>query len=129
MAEAGNRLGFWIPVRDRASAQYAVRMSGLPVFLIGVSLALSGLVLLVDPIAATGLGWVLAALALPLVALGLLLRGGRARLAPVACLLFLGAVAIEIWLAPSWGLVVRGLIALVAVSGLRGWWWLRQNPE
>ena len=126
---SGNRFDFWIPVHDRASATYAVRMSGLPVFLIGLSLALSGLVLLVDPVSPMTLGWILAALSVPLIVLGLMLRGGRASLAPVACALFLGAAAIEVWIAPSWGLVVRGLIALVALSGLRGWWWLRQHPE
>jgi len=129
MAEAQNRFGFWIPVHDRASAMYAVWMSGLPVFLIGLSLVLSGLVLLVDPVSAMGLGWVLAAAALPLIAIGLRLRAGRAWLAPVACALFLGTFAAEIWLMPTWGLVVRGLVALIALSGLRGWWWLRRHPE
>ncbi len=95
---SGNRFDFWIPVHDRASATYSVRMSGLPVFRIGLSLALSGLVLLVDPVSPMTLGWILAALSVPLIVLGLMLRGGRASLAPMACALFLGAAAIEVWM-------------------------------
>ena len=33
---------FWIPVKDRASATYAAKMSGFPVFLMGLSFAFLG---------------------------------------------------------------------------------------
>ncbi|PVA09483.1 hypothetical protein DC366_13940 [Pelagivirga sediminicola] len=128
MAERTNRWGFWARIDDRTSAMDAVRMSGLPVFLIGLTLMISGAVILMDPVGASGNGWSLLALSVPFVALGLALRGGAAALAPLASAVFIVMVAIEAWLAPSWGLLVRLLIGLVAISGLRGWWWLRKHP-
>lgn len=65
---------------------------------------------------------------LALLALGLALRAGRAGLVPLAALLTLADAALSAVLLPLWILPVQAMMALVALSGLRGWWWLRKNP-
>jgi hypothetical protein len=108
-------------------------MAGLPVFLIGLLTVLfAGVTLLT--VMASGLTIsrplpvalpMLAGLAL--VVLGLALRAGRAALAPVAALLTLANAGLSALLLPLWVLPVQAMMALVAVSGLRGWWWQRKN--
>ena len=36
------RFGFWFPIVGRESAKYAVKMSGLPIFLMGIILIIQG---------------------------------------------------------------------------------------
>jgi hypothetical protein len=125
--------GPWARVVDAQGAQLAVRMAGLPVFLIGLLTVLfAGVTLLT--VMASGLTIsrplpvalpMLAGLAL--VVLGLALRAGRAALAPVAALLTLANAGLSALLLPLWVLPVQAMMALVAVSGLRGWWWQRKN--
>lgn len=127
MAEPDNRLGFWVPIRDRDSALYAIRMTGLPVFLIGLTLVLSGALSLADPLRPPLWGAILLGLAVAFIAAGLALRAGKRWLVPPAAAIVLILVLVEAFFVPSWALVLRGLIALMAISGLRGWLWLRRH--
>jgi hypothetical protein len=127
-------VGPWARVVDTKGAQQAVRMAGLPVFLIGLmTMLFAGIALLT--VMASGLTiirplpFALPLLAgLALVALGLALRAGRAGLVPLAALPTLANAALSAVLLPLWALPVQVMVALVALSGLRGWWWLRKNP-
>jgi hypothetical protein len=109
-------------------------MAGLPVFLVGGFTVLTALVTWG---AVAGLGEVVTnatplviagGIGFVLVALGLALRGNHAWLVPLAAALTLANAAATVWLFPLWTIPVQALAALVALCGLRGWWWLRQNP-
>ena len=127
MAEPDNRLGFWVPIRDQESALYAIRMTGLPVFLIGVTLLFSGVLSLVDPVRPALWAYVLLGFALVFLVAGLALRAGQTWLAPLAAGIVVLVVMLEAIFLPSYALVLRGLIALMAFSGFRGWLWLRRH--
>jgi hypothetical protein len=125
--------GPWARVVDAQGAQQAVRMAGLPVFLIGLLTVLfAGVTLLTVMASGLTISRPLP-VALPmlvglaLVVIGLALRAGRAALVPVAALLTLANAGLSALLLPLWVLPVQAMMALVAVSGLRGWWWLRKN--
>lgn len=126
--------GYWPRITDRGNAMAAVRMAGLPVFLVGPQMVLfAGVTMLT--VMASGLTItrplpvMLPLLAgLTLAALGLALRAGRAGLVPLAALLTLVNTALSVALQPLWVLPVQAMMALLAISGLRGWWWLRKHP-
>lgn len=135
--------GYWIAVHDEASAGEAVRMSGLPVLLMGANGALLALVAAVQPEAdmarITGLG----AVAALLVLLAFRIRAGHAGWVPVAVALFLGFLGFSAWWSYRiWRLfgtlqLTQGQILLqwivpliclvLAIGGLRGWLWLRAH--
>jgi peptidoglycan/LPS O-acetylase OafA/YrhL len=127
--------GPWARVSDRDSAVLAVRMSGLPVFLMGlisvlISVFAVGTVAAIDEMdltepAPAAIAIVVGAV---LVVIGLTLRRGLASLAPFAAIIVLGNAALSLWSGALWSLPLQAIFALMALSGLRGWWWLRQNP-
>jgi hypothetical protein len=126
--------GPWVRVKGRESARLAVRMAGLPVFLIGLVTVVFAVITLLT-VMSSGLtitrplpvGLPLVA-GLVLVVLGLALRAGRAALVPVAAVVTLANAALSMALLPLWVVPVQAMMALVALSGLRGWWWLRNHP-
>ncbi|MGL4321346.1 MAG: hypothetical protein ACRCS3_10840 [Paracoccaceae bacterium] len=126
--------GPWARVTDVQGAELAVRMAGLPVFLIGLmSVLFAGFTLL--SVMASGLTITRPLpIALPLVAgiaqiaLGLGLRAGKAALVPLATLLTLANTALTVAIGSVWVLPLLAIMLLVAISGLRGWWWLRKHP-
>ncbi len=145
MSNTDQPWGFWVRVKDRESARYAARMAGLPVFLGGL---FSALVALVEPAPTPSrfvAGWLIAVV---LIITGLLIRSGRFGLVPFAALIMilniiiglvtsaiLAAGIVRLGAFPP-GLLVMEFIRiiifpvlflLVMISGLRGWWWLRQN--
>ncbi len=121
--------GFWIPVTDRASAQYAAKMSGLPVFLLGLSFLSIGLVQIVS----TGvskfqlIGGIIALCGGFLVFSGLRIRALRFRTLPFTVGLWLVLNIVSIYISGfGLGTILPLLIGLMAACGLRGWWWLRK---
>ncbi|MEP3891181.1 MAG: hypothetical protein ABJN69_12035 [Hellea sp.] len=124
--------GFWIPVRNEASAHYAAKMSGLPVFMLGLSVLMFGLQF-------AGLRiWLAAGIALLtalfLLVSGLRIRSGKFGLLPISVGLWLIVMVIGVVptsLAPTTAAVISTIlnliIGLLALSGLRGWWWLRSE--
>ena len=108
-------------------------MAGLPVFLLGlISVLTAGMVLLT----AAGLDTTVTApyplligvaSSLALIGLGYAWRGCKAALVPLAALLTLANAALTLWIAALWTLLVQAIMVLVAISGLRGWWWLRKH--
>jgi len=123
--------GFWIPVKNRASANYAAKMSGLPVFLMGLSFVfLGGLFLIENKFSAQGLYNLITVLGgLFLIFSGLQIRKLKFKTLPISVGLWLvlniiGVLASEF----SFGNIITILIGILAISGLRGWFWLREHP-
>jgi hypothetical protein len=128
--------GYWITIHDAASARYAVRMAGLPVLLIAANVLLAALIMAVTlatldaPIGRNSriiLGLLVAA-GLALGSIAFALRAGRTALVPAAAALSIAAFNVQVVVSPPWLLIVPGLALLLALSGLRGWFWLRRHP-
>ena len=124
--------GFWIPIRSEASAHYAAKMSGLPVFMLGLSVLMFGLQFAVLRI------WLAAGIALLtalfLLVSGLRIRSGKFTLLPISVgfwLIVMVLGLVQTGLAPTMVAVISTalnlIIGLLALSGLRGWWWLRSK--
>ncbi len=139
-----DRWGWWVKITDRDSADHAIKMSGLPVFLWGTSWFFVGLLTLLMVMMAgdvPGSLWAISAALLiagiTLIVLGLLLRQNRNKLAPwVAGVYIAGTIinSIGVLMAPSEifaislaSLFMSGLFILLSVGGLRGWSWLKAN--
>lgn len=130
--------GFWLPVHDEPSARDAVRMSGLPVLIIGANAALFALL-------ASDSAQIMSssAIAFSLILLAFRIRAGHAAWVPFALLLFIAfllsntvlsylgwhmagrtqvgiAQAILSWIIPT-------ICLALAISGWRGWRWLKMN--
>ena len=129
-------------ITDAAEARYLVRMSGLPVFLAGIA-CFFGLLLVDDAVSLA----VTTVVGVALIALGLILRGGASWAVIPTAVLTLGALGWMLFQArallglaliaapfsPSALLLMVGLlfqvgvIAMLVVSGLRGWLWLQRQ--
>jgi hypothetical protein len=126
--------GYWPRIKDRDSVIDAVKMAGLPVFLLGATGVLTVLLSVADVLQANPTIEQVLALALAaatgvlLVALGLAIRRGRPSLVVLAAVITFTNAAATLWLAPWWASVFQVLMVLLMLSGLRGWWWLRKNP-
>lgn len=137
---ADNPIRLWPNITRVQQAQLAVRMSGLPVFLVGVSYCLQGILSPYGMFAWNILG------GLALVCLGFLIRAGVVAVAPWAAALVLILLAnwwITLaqvtpivffalftpigWAIFAFQICVTIILTLFALSGLRGWWWLRRN--
>lgn len=124
--------GFWIPVKDRQSATYAAKMSGFPVFLSGFSLLLQSN--LVFPLRnGTKFSFLILGLGITICGLffiisALKIRKHKFATLPVSVGLWLGFTTLSMLLVPHALKIMNIIIGLLCVSGLRGWWWLKQNP-
>jgi len=136
--------GWWVKIRDADSANYAIKMSGFPVFLWGISYLVIGLIILltgpVSPdfgIAAALLALAILAVGIALIITGLQLKKNNPKIAPFAAGLYIAATALGAILnftntetstiVASSSLVISVLMILLAISGIRGWLWLRAN--
>lgn len=138
-------LGYWLPVHDEASARDAVRMSGLPVLIMGANAALFALVEAVQPAPYAALLASSVAIACILILLAFRIRAGHAAWIPFALVLFVVFLAANAFLAYlGWHLAGRTLagtsqvilswivpvICLVLIlGGFRGWRWLKLHKS
>ena len=126
----------WTKIRDRETADYAIRMSGLPVFLLGTSYLLVGAFFsdtaLVDLTAGASL-----------IIIGIALRSGRGWLSPIATTIaVLWTLIRAAQIAPVFGLLLlmsptaigllvgaalQLILLLMTIAGLRGWLWSRRQ--
>jgi heme/copper-type cytochrome/quinol oxidase subunit 4 len=135
--------GFWLPVYDEDSAREATKMGGLPVLLLGANVALfSWLEFSKKAISGE------AAIVGLVVSVVLIVFAFRIRANRVASLPYLVALALIFFVVNAIfsffvGLIVNGVFVggvtfvvtmivpifatLLAVSGIRGWLWLRKN--
>ncbi len=138
MKQQGAVFGFWMPVIDEESAAYAVKMSGLPLFLVGLNTF--ALVAVIDQHWAQVIAAVFAVL---FVSLAFRIRAACTAWAPIAAFLsvtffllqvmwrFLTVIVLgfhwQVMLAEAARLIVPTLAVILAMGGLRGWKWLRRN--
>jgi hypothetical protein len=129
MADKG--FGFWIDVKDRQTALFAVRMAGLPVLIIALSALLGALLAVTE--APTGpksvtdttllsIGGVL------LTIMAFAMRAGVSWVVPAATIISVLGMGKQLLITPVYGLIVPIFAVLLTISGLRGWLWLRKNP-
>lgn len=122
-----------LAIENRAGTETAVKMAGLPAFLMGLSMlifaGLQGLGLIETRLSGV---WTVAVClfgGLLLIWLGLGLRKGRAPFAPVAfgvtAVAFVGLAITQ----PIGTLILPGVLLIMAANGLRGWLWLRQRGK
>ena len=129
----------WPDVRDEVSARHAVRLSGLPVLLMGANAALLALITFARPSPNLVLLASSTSIALLLILLVFRIRGGHDAWIPFTLVLyaaFMGAHGF--WSYFVWRLLGRTLVGdaygvvificlLLMVSGFRGWRWLRSR--
>ena len=138
-------LGWWVNVKDADSANYAIRMSGLPIFLMGVNFFVASLVAFLtwntiqsDSMFLKAFLLAMFPIGLSLIVCGILLRKNNNKIAPLAAGLYIPFVLISLFFvtpAPDIGkntmLVINMLFTLLmmllSLGGLRGWRWLRDN--
>ncbi|NBR91159.1 MAG: hypothetical protein EBS68_14855 [Rhodobacteraceae bacterium] len=123
----------------------AIRMSGLPVLLMGVNAALFALISLVRPF--PDLTVILSAVAIAglLVSMAFRIRAGRAGWLPIASALFIPFLGVSLFASyGAWQMAGRNSLAnaqillgwiipviclILIICGLRGWLWMRANSE
>ena len=132
--------GFWLPVHDAKTAEAAIRMAGLPVFLLGLCLVAGQFGRFAIALGGRNLAPLLS---VGLIVLAFRLRAGGTALAPLATGLGVaifavqaayvgmmvdavgyGAVSVAIGLAQ---LIVPAFAVALPLGGLRGWIWLRRH--
>lgn len=137
------KYGYWTPVHDQASAEYAVRMSGLPVLVMAVNPAIAALIMAVQPDPNPPRIVLSSLLAVMLVLLAFRVRMGRAGWLPLVLAvftLFLAArafAAFAVWdhaggeLVNGTMVVIGWVIPLICTvlvfGGVRGWRWMVAN--
>ncbi len=132
MSEPTSKTGMWIRISDGASARYAMRMSGLSAFWLG----LNGLIFAVFVVMASPgqrlnyqfIG-IVAGIGLLMIVVAFMIRAGQFWLVPVTSVV--SVVLLVLALISGGG--YQALVALMAlglsVAGLRGWIWLKRYPE
>lgn len=131
-----DRWGIPFKINDEATAKYAVMLSGLPVFLLGLTYGIIGLFVVsglmgVNEQTPDHMRWLLWAyfpLGLLLVACGLKIRKQSSWLVPLAGLVYLIWTGVTLAYTIHW---VQWLVpipwVILSINGLRGWLWLRRN--
>ncbi len=131
---------FWMQVKDENTAREATKMGGLPIFMMGINIAIISYNL-------SGLNFIVS-LVLYFVSAVFIIFSFRIRSGKVASLLALNIIFIVFLflnlslliyliyfhelLAVSRGAVLAGipiniLLLLFSISGIRGWLWLKRN--
>ncbi len=139
--------GWWVKVKDVDSANYAIRMSGLPIFLMGLGFLIASLFIVItwsqiEFTSALQKIFLMAMLpiSLCLTASGIMLRKNFNKIAPIAAGLYIPYILGNLFfVAPSpdigentmlvINVLFTTLMALLSLGGLRGWLWLRKNPS
>ena len=135
-SHSSDHWGFIFKIDNADKARQAMKMSGLPIFLLGLSTGFTGLLVLLGIYGVKGdavdimrgFVWAQFPIGLALIYCGLKIRNVSTLLVPVAAILY---TVITLWALTytihwsQW--IVQILFIILALNGLRGWWWLRQN--
>lgn len=123
-------------IRDAATARYAVKLSGLPVFLLGLTYGVIGICVVTGlirineqtPEHIKWLMWGYFPIGLALIWAGLNIRKKSSWIVPVAACIYLIWTGVSVYYAIHW---IQWLVpipwVILSIVGLRGWWWLRRN--
>jgi hypothetical protein len=128
---ADKGFGFWIDVKDRQTALFAVRMAGLSVLITALSALLGALLAVTE--APTGptsmtdtalltIGGVLLAI------MAFALRAGVSWVVHAATIISVLGIGIQVLITPVYGLIVPIFALLLTISGLRGLALAAQEP-
>ena len=126
------------PITNAEEANHAVRMAGLPAFLIGLSIAISGLAMLLGNVfygqASAAGPFVQFAIGVAFVVISFRLRKGLPGFVPVVFFLTALNFLVEFLLADTWQnvltifrLTITAVMLLMTVNGLRAWNWSRRT--
>jgi hypothetical protein len=124
--------GFWVILRNEADAHWALKVSGLVVFLMGMGFLFASYASLshfagAPKAAGDSLGGVLANLAGALfMVVGARMHLGSYGLFPLSAAVFLLLSLFQIWLVPSPFNLVLVLEGVLIISGIRAWFYLRR---
>lgn len=133
------RFGYWTAIDDSESASEAVRMSGLPILIMGGAEGLHALIQSVPEYGDPRAMWVAIASATVLIVVAFRLRGGHAAWVPLVVLMFAmaavtrltqlvgGGAAASIPSQQLTGWIIPVLCALLMIGGLRGWLWMHAH--
>ncbi|MHA3913474.1 hypothetical protein [Halovulum sp. GXIMD14793] len=140
MTNSPRFFGFWLPVYDEKTAREAVKMSGLPVLVMGGNAALFALISAVGPTPSYGLATCFAAISLVLIVLAFRIRAGWASAVPIMMTLFVIFVVLNIYLSlTDYRLSGGGGVNAVRITlawvipafctalAFGGWRWLQKN--
>jgi len=135
-AHYSDRWGIPLFIRDEASARYAVKLSGLPVFLLGLTYGIIGLFIVTGlmrvnnetPEHVKWLMWVYFPVGLLLIWCGLQIRKKSSGLVPLAALVYIVWTLVTLGYSIHWiQWVVPIPWIILSIGGVRGWWWLKKN--
>jgi hypothetical protein len=125
--------GFWVAIKDERSASYAMKMAGLPAFLLGITYIGYAIFRTGDYDVWSGIGF---CLGIVLTLAGLSIRSNKLTLFPY----IVGITSIHTLLDSALMIAhraqdflfisgVRVVVVALLINGMRGWWWLRKNKE
>lgn len=144
MGNKFNEIGFWTAIDDEESARDAIRMAGLPLFLMGLGAGFIALgILLLEPVPLFA-AIVTIAIAALFILLALQLRARRVGWFPLAMLLYAAALGLNLVdSVMAWRqsdplddmartlILIRWIIPILCLflmlNGVRGWLWLRAH--
>ena len=122
-----NTWGFWIAVKDEASAISAISLTGLLTFLCGVNLLLSAL-LLFSTSGINLITGVLFGLSVLCFFLGLKLKRGNSRYFIFAAIIVGISLLISLYTSSNFLFAVISILYFILlISGIRGWLFLKRN--
>lgn len=121
------RTSLWSRISRREQAAYVARMAGLPVFLMGAFSAVVAGISLIDGDRPAEDGTTLV-VGLFLIVSGLRFRAGKLGLLPVVAAVMVVDFTLRFLGPVDYRIVVPAAFTLMALNGLRGWWWLRRHP-
>ena len=120
--------GFWVILRNKADALWALKMSGLLFFLMGGSCLLLFARLVAQGQADTITLIILAILATFLIWSGIRIRNKKFGTFILSTVLYLGAQIIHFLTAPIGLILFAVLHCILMLSALRAWFFLRKAP-
>ena len=122
--------GFWVVIRNKVDADFAIKMSGLPIFLLGTSSLLVGTVFALRGSHYIAVAAIMAVISAVLIWSGLRIRSGKYGTFFPSTLVVLFALSGHL-LSESVAITILGALqGILMLSGVRGWLYLRRaSPE
>lgn len=118
--------GFWVVLRNQADARWAVTMSGLVIFLMGLSCLTTGALLISGARALDPINVIFPLLGAGFVFSGLMIRAGHTRTFIPSTVFFFFSLALQLAFAPGFLSALGVLQGVLMISSIRAWVFLRR---